>query len=79
MFTNNRLWVDRPEASFTSSGTTSWLLADRRLPDGLSVSIQSGLKHAPDGMTDALKVWEKFIAELRSEIIPHSARQVMRS
>jgi pimeloyl-ACP methyl ester carboxylesterase len=42
-------------------------LADRRLPDGLSVSIQSGIKHAPRGMADAPKVWEKFLSELRSD------------
>jgi hypothetical protein len=41
------------------------ILADRKLPDGLSVSIQSGIKHTPRGMTDAPKVWEKFITELR--------------
>jgi hypothetical protein len=41
-------------------------LADRKLPDGLSVSIQSGIKHAPRSMPDAPKVWEKFISELRS-------------
>jgi hypothetical protein len=42
------------------------LLSDRKLPDGLTVSIQSGVKHAPSGMTDADKVWEKFLRELRS-------------
>lgn len=41
------------------------LLADQRLPDGLAVSMQSGLKHTPAGMADAPKVWEKFINELR--------------
>ncbi|MGL4553900.1 MAG: CotH kinase family protein, partial [Gemmataceae bacterium] len=41
------------------------LLADRRLADGLTVSIQSGVKHAPRRMADAPKVWEKFIGELR--------------
>lgn len=42
------------------------LLADRKLADGLTVSIQSGVKHTPKGMTDAAKVWEKFIGEVRS-------------
>lgn len=42
------------------------LLADRRLPDGLTVSIQSGLKHTPEGMADADKVWGKFLGEVRS-------------
>lgn len=42
------------------------LLADRPLPDGLSVSIQSGIKHAPRGMPEASQVWEKFIAALRA-------------
>ncbi len=42
------------------------MLADSKLPDGLTVSIQSGIKHTPHGMTDADKVWEKFITALRS-------------
>jgi hypothetical protein len=42
------------------------LLADRKLPDGLSVSIQSGIKHAPHDMPDAPKVWQKFLSELRA-------------
>ena len=42
------------------------LLADKKLPDGLTVSIQSGVKHTPKGMTDADKVWEKFIGGVRS-------------
>jgi CotH kinase protein len=42
------------------------LLADRKLPDGLTVSTQSGVKHAPSGMTDADKVWEKFLTGMRS-------------
>src|SRR5437588_6872746 len=42
------------------------LLADRKLPDGLTVSVQSGIKHTPDGMADADKVWEKFRAGMRS-------------
>jgi hypothetical protein len=42
------------------------LLADRKLPDGLTVSIQSGIKHIPRGMTDARKVWEQFLNGMRS-------------
>jgi hypothetical protein len=42
------------------------LLADRKLPSGLTVSTQSGIKHTPSGMTDADKVWEKFLAGMRS-------------
>lgn len=42
------------------------LLADAKLPDGLTVSMQSGIKHTPKGMTDADKVWEKFIGTVRS-------------
>jgi hypothetical protein len=41
-------------------------LADRELPDGLTVSAQSGVKHVPDGMADAPKVWEAFLAGMRS-------------
>lgn len=43
------------------------LLTDRRLPDGLAVSIQSGVKNAPEKMPDAQKIWEKFIQELRAD------------
>lgn len=43
------------------------LLTDARLPDGLTVSIQSGIKHAPRTMAEPVKVWEKFIAELRAD------------
>jgi hypothetical protein len=42
------------------------LLADRPLPDGLTVSVQSGIKHTPHGMTDAGKIWEQFVAGMRS-------------
>ncbi|MBN9121136.1 MAG: CotH kinase family protein [Planctomycetes bacterium] len=45
------------------------LLSDRKLPDGLTVSIQSGIKHTPKGMGDAQQVqqvWDKFIAGARS-------------
>ena len=45
---------------------TPKLLADRKLPDGLSVSIQSGIKHIPHGMTDSDKVWEKFLTGMRA-------------
>ncbi|MBY0231235.1 MAG: CotH kinase family protein [Gemmataceae bacterium] len=43
------------------------LLADDRLPDGLTVSIQSGLKHVPRGMLDAQKTWETFLGKMRSD------------
>ena len=42
------------------------LLADRKLPDGLTFSTQSGVKHTPNGMTDATKVWEQFVNGMRS-------------
>ena len=42
------------------------LLADRKLPDGLTVSIQSGIKHTPKGMTEPQKEWEKFLNGMRS-------------
>jgi hypothetical protein len=42
------------------------LLADRPLPDGLTVSIQSGIKHTPKGLTDAAKEWETFLNTMRS-------------
>ena len=42
------------------------LLADRKLPDGLTVSAQSGVKHAPKEMADAPKEWEKFLNGMRS-------------
>jgi len=42
------------------------LLADRNLPDGLTVSVQSGVKHAPKDMAEPNKVWEKFLAGMRS-------------
>ncbi len=41
-------------------------LADAKLADGLTVSIQSGIKHTPKGMADADKVWEKFISTVRA-------------
>jgi hypothetical protein len=37
-----------------------------RLPDGLTVSTQSGIKHAPKGMTDPGKVWEGFLQKMRA-------------
>jgi len=42
------------------------LLSDNKLPDGLTVSIQSGVKHTPKGMTDAQKEWETFLNGMRS-------------
>lgn len=42
------------------------LLADKKLADGLTWSVQSGVKHTPKGMTDADKVWEKFLAGMRA-------------
>jgi hypothetical protein len=42
------------------------LLADKKLPDGLTVSVQSGIKHTPKEMTDAQKEWEKFLNGMRS-------------
>lgn len=42
------------------------LLADKKLADGLTWSVQSGVKHTPKTLTDADKVWEKFIGSVRS-------------
>ena len=42
------------------------LLADQQLADGLTVSIQSGLKHTPRQMADAQKVWETFHGAMQS-------------
>jgi hypothetical protein len=42
------------------------LLSDRRLPDGLTVSIQSGVKHAPKEMPTPEREWEKFLNGMRS-------------
>ena len=42
------------------------LLSDRKLPDGLTVSDQSGIKHAPKNMVEPQKEWEKFLAGMRS-------------
>jgi hypothetical protein len=42
------------------------LLADRRLPNGLTVSTQSGVKHAPKGMAEPQKEWDKFLGGMRS-------------
>jgi hypothetical protein len=42
------------------------MLADRKLPDGLTVSVQSSIKHTPRDMTDGDKLWEKFLAGMRS-------------
>lgn len=43
------------------------LLAEQRLPDGLLVSIQSGIKHQPKGATDGQKQWDPFIGTVRSD------------
>jgi hypothetical protein len=46
------------------------LLSDRKLPDGLTVTVQTqtGLKHVPKGMDDASakKEWEKFRSAMQS-------------
>ncbi|QOV91744.1 CotH kinase family protein [Humisphaera borealis] len=42
------------------------LLADRKLPKGLTVSTQSGIKEAPKGMPEPQKEWEKFLNGMRS-------------
>jgi hypothetical protein len=42
------------------------LLKEQNLPDGLLVSIQSGIKHLPDDKSAGPKEWEKFIGEMRS-------------
>jgi hypothetical protein len=42
------------------------LLSDHKLPSGLTVSIQSGLKHEPKGLAEPQKIWEKFINAERS-------------
>lgn len=44
------------------------MLGDTRqpLPDGLTVSTQSGIKHVPKGMTDPGKVWGGFLQKMRS-------------
>jgi len=42
------------------------LMADKKLADGLTVSAQSGVKHAPKGMTEPQKEWEKFLGGMRS-------------
>jgi hypothetical protein len=43
------------------------LLADKKLPDGLTVSIQSGIKHVPRDMEEAQapKEWERFLNTMR--------------
>lgn len=42
------------------------VLADVKLPDGLTVSMQSGIKHTPRGMTDAPKEWDTFLNGMRA-------------
>jgi hypothetical protein len=53
-------------------GMAPKLLADRKLPDGLTVTVQTAkaVKHVPRGMTDARKVWEKFQNGMRSNPSP---------
>jgi hypothetical protein len=51
-------------------GMSPKLLADRKLPDGLTVSVQVGIKHAPKGLADAKKLWEKFLSGMRSNPNP---------
>lgn len=41
-------------------------LSDTKLPNGLTFSTQSGIKHTPKGMADADKLWEKFVNTMRS-------------
>jgi hypothetical protein len=43
-------------------GMSPRLLADRKLPDGLTVTVQTqkALKHVPRGMTDARTRWKEF-------------------
>lgn len=45
---------------------TPAMLGGPALPDGLVVSIQSGIKHTPKGMTGAEKRWDAFLAGARS-------------
>ncbi len=42
------------------------LLSDRKLPVGLTVSTQSGIKEAPKGMEAPQQVWEKFLQGMQS-------------
>lgn len=42
------------------------LMADRKLADGLVVSMQSGVKHTPKDITEPQKEWEKFLNGMRS-------------
>jgi hypothetical protein len=44
---------------------TPKLLSDRKLPDGVCVSVQSGVKHTPPDIKEPEKVWTKFLGELR--------------
>lgn len=45
------------------------LLADRKLPDGLTVTVQTqtALKHVPKGMADAKPLWDTFRRRMRSD------------
>src|SRR5262249_45534967 len=53
-------------------GMSPKLLADHKLPDGLTVTVQTkrAIKHVPEGMTDSRKVWEKFRSGMRSNPNP---------
>src|SRR5439155_1707241 len=66
-------YSNRGQGSAYIAGKNKWGLKFNRghkVPlidhDGLSVSIQSGIKHTPSGMPDAPKVWQKFLSELRA-------------
>jgi hypothetical protein len=45
------------------------LLADHKLPDGLTVTVQTqtGLKHVPKGMNEPKKLWDTFRKQMRSK------------
>lgn len=43
------------------------LLSDQKLADGLTASVQTGIKHTPKGIDDAKKVWEKFLGDMRAD------------
>lgn len=42
------------------------ILDEQKLPDGLIVSMQSGIKHLPADMSAGQKEWDKFIGTARS-------------
>jgi hypothetical protein len=49
-------------------GMAPKLLADHKVPDGVTASVQVSIKHTPKGMSldDAKKTWEKFLKDMRS-------------